>query len=84
MPSEFKVGEFIKKAINNIIIDNTIYKILDLKEVNGGNWHDGFSVSIIATISINVLEPETEEYCIQYTNNMRQINSNFAIKLNIL
>lgn len=81
MTTEFKIGDHIKKAINNLIIDNTIYKIIDLKEVKNGNWHDGFDISIIATISSDY-QPETDEYRIQYTNNMCQINSNFAIKLN--
>jgi hypothetical protein len=75
------VGDHIKKSINNLIIDNKIYKIIDLKEVKGGNWHDGVDLSIIATICCDS-EPETDEYCIQYTNNMHQINSSFAIKLN--
>jgi hypothetical protein len=81
MTSNFMVGDHIKKSINNLIIDNKIYKIIDLKEVKGGNWHDGVDLSIIATICCDS-EPETDEYCIQYTNNMRQINSTFAIKLN--
>ena len=81
MFTEFKIGDHIKKAINNLIIDNTIYKIIDLKEIKSGNWHDGFDISVIATISC-VSEPETDEYCIQYTNNMCQIHSNFAIKIN--
>lgn len=77
----FMVGDYIKKSINNLIINNTIYKIVQLNEVKGGNWHDGFDKSIIATISSDT-EPETDEYCVQYTNNMCQINSSFAIKLN--
>ena len=81
MSSIFMVGDYIKKSINNLTIDNTIYKIIQLKEVKGGNWHDGFNTSLIATISCDS-EPETDEYCIQYTNNMCQINSSFAIKLN--
>jgi hypothetical protein len=76
----FMVGDHIKKSINNLIINNTIYKIIDLKEVKGGNWHDGFDTSIIATISCDS-EPEIDEYCVQYTNNMCQIKSTFAIKL---
>lgn len=80
MSAIFMVGDHIKKSINNLIIDNIIYKIIDLKEVKGGNWHDGFDKSIIATISSDS-EPEINEYCVQYTNNMCQINSNFAIKL---
>ena len=81
MSAIFMVGDYIKKSINNLIIDNAIYKIVDLKEVKGGNWHDGFDTSIIATISC-ICEPETDEYCLQYTNKMCQINSSFAIKLN--
>jgi hypothetical protein len=77
----FMVGDYIKKSINNLIIDNTIYKIVDLKEIKGGNWHDGFDTSIIATISC-ICEPEIDDYCLQYTNKMCQINSSFAIKLN--
>ncbi len=81
MSTIFMIGDYIKKSINNIIIDNMIYKIINLKEVKGGNWHDGFDISIIATISCDS-KPETDEYCIQYINNMCQINSSFAIKLN--
>ena len=50
MISEFKIGDHIKKVFNNPYIAKKIFKIVDLKEVKGGNWHDGFSVSIIATI----------------------------------
>jgi hypothetical protein len=78
MISEFKIGDHIKKAINDLIIDNTIYKIIDLKEVKSDNL---LGVSIIATISSDS-KPEIDEYRIQYTNNRCQIHSNFAIKLN--
>lgn len=78
MSTIFMVGDHIKKSINDLIIDNTIYKIIDLKEVKGGK---GFDTSIIATITC-ICEPETDEYCVQYTNNMCQIKSTFAVKLN--
>ena len=96
MISEFKIGDHIKKVFNNPYIAKKIFKIVDLKEVKGGNWHDGFSVSIIATIEpiipdtvladavlADAVNPETdtEEFCIQYINIMCQINNIFARRI---
>jgi len=78
---EIKIGDHIKKVIDKNAIDK-IFKIIDLKEVKGGNWHDGFTISIIATIELidNFEKPETEieEFCIQYLNGMCQINNVYA------
>ena len=96
MISDFKIGDHIKKVFNNPYIAKKIFKIVDLKEVKGGNWHDGFSVSIIATIEpiipdtvladavlADAVNPETdtEEFCIQYINIMCQINNIFARRI---
>ena len=87
MISEFKIGDHIKKVFNNPYIAKKTFKIIDLKEVKGGNWHDGFSVSIIATIETiatdDPIKPETdtEEYCIQHINVMCQINNVFATRI---
>jgi hypothetical protein len=83
MISEFKIGDHIKKVFGNLYISEKIFKIIELKEVKGGNWHDGFSISIIATIEpiiANAVKPEidTEEYCIQHINYMCQVNNIFA------
>jgi hypothetical protein len=86
--TEFKIGDRIKKVFEKQYVDNKIFKIVDLKEVKGGNWHDGFTISFVVTI-----EPETDEndekkkekekndYCIQYINYMCQINNVYAIKV---
>ncbi len=83
---EIKIGDHIKKVIDKNAIDKNaidkIFKIIDLKEIKGGNWHDGFTISIIATIELidNFEKPETEteEFCIQYLNGMCQINNVYA------
>jgi hypothetical protein len=81
MTTIFNIGDNIKK-----VEDEKIYKIIDLKEVKGGNWHDGFSVTFVATIETTLnsdIKPETEpeEYCIQYINYMCQINNVYATKI---
>lgn len=82
----FKIGDYIRKVIDATHIDNKIFKIINLKEIKGGNWHDGFSISIVATIEPLLddntkPETDTEEYNIQYINQMCQINNIFAVKL---
>lgn len=60
----FSVGDNIKKNKSD-----TIYTIIELKEDNGGNWHDGYYECLIATLESNKI---TEEYMImfhQYGNN---------------
>lgn len=89
MNCNFKIGDHIKKVIDKISVDNKIFKIfkiIDLKEIKGGNWHDGFSLTFIATIEPVLndnIKPEidVEEYCIQYINYMCQINNTFVIKV---
>jgi hypothetical protein len=92
MTTIFKIGDHIKKAE-----DDQIFEIINLKEVKGGNWHDGFSITIVATLEpvsqadavlanavlTNAVKPETntEEYCVQYMNYMCQINNLYAIKV---
>ena len=87
MTTIFKIGDHIKKAE-----DDQIFEIIDLKEVKGGNWHDGFSITFVATLEpvsqedavlANAVKPETntEEYCVQYMNYMCQINNLYAIKV---
>lgn len=88
---EFKIGDHIKKVFGNLYMSEKIFKIIDLKEVKGGNWHDGFSVNIVVTIepiipddvlavAVNP-ETDTEEYRIQHINVMCQINNVFAIRV---
>jgi hypothetical protein len=90
MKCNFKIGDHIKKVIDKLAIDknNKIFKITDLKEIKGGNWHDGFSLTFIATIEpvlndnvidTGAIKPDLiEEYCIQYINYMCQINNTFV------
>jgi hypothetical protein len=83
---EIKIGDHIKKVIDKNAIDKNeidkTFKIVDLKEIKGGNWHDGFTISIIATIELKTdgenPETDTEEFCIQYINGMCQINNVYA------
>jgi len=87
MNCDFKIGDHIKKAE-----EDQIFEIIDLKEVRGGNWHDGFSFTFIATIepvaksdNFEKSEPETdadaEECCVQYINYMCQINNIYATRV---
>ena len=81
MTTEFKIGDCIRKVFNNQPVDEKIFIIVDLKEVKGGDWHDGFTISFVATIEPETEKPETEEpeeYCIQYINYMCQINNVYA------
>ena len=91
MSIKFKIGDHIKKIYEpaNLLKENQIFKIIDLKEIKGGNWHDGFSVSIIATLESIISndknpETETEEYCVQYINCMCQINNIYAMPIDIM
>jgi len=84
LDDKFKIGDYIYKLTNNIVDPMlTVFKIIDLKEVKGGNWHDGFNISIIAMIEPNISnavkpETDTEEFCIQHINYMCQVNNVFA------
>ena len=82
----FKIGDHIKKIINGVTINDAIYKIKNINIIDGGNWHDGYTTSFVATIAkinadttinINIFE----EYCLQYTNYMCQINNKYAVKI---
>jgi hypothetical protein len=44
----FKIGDHIYKIQNGVPDTTSIYTILDIREVNGGNWHHGFTISYIA------------------------------------
>ena len=75
--SELKVGDQINKLTNNIV-DPDIYNIIDIKRIKGGNWHDGYTETIVAKLSkdpTNVIE-----YCLQYRNQMCQINNIYFTK----
>lgn len=82
--NKFKIGDYIYKLINNIPIDKTVFKIIELKKVKCGNWHDGYAINTIAKLKkINVEEiylQETfeHEYCIEYYNYMCQIYTVYA------
>ena len=84
MTTIFKIGDHIKK-----VEDDQLFEIIDLKEVRGGNWHDGFSITFVATLELvladavlvaNAVNPETdtEDFCVQYINYMCQINNLYA------
>ena len=83
--TEFKIGDHIKKVHNKMLNDNNIFKIVEIKEVKAGNWHDGFTFSFIATIELKTdgenPETDTEDYCIQYINYMCQINNVYAARV---
>ncbi len=75
----YKEGDYIYKINSDKPLQ--LYKILSIKVESGGNWHDGASISYIATILAQDVKTEytdTEEYLIQYTNPMCQINTKFA------
>lgn len=82
---DYKVGQYIYKTKNNKIdTELKLYKILSIKEERGGNWHDGFSISYIATIlsQDSTTDYSTEEYLIQYKNPMCQINLLYGAVVN--
>ncbi len=79
----FTIGDNIKKILDGHIND-AIYKIIYIEIINGGNWHDGYTTTIFATIEQTNVDPDSnnsDKYCIQYTNNMCQINNTYAIKV---
>jgi hypothetical protein len=86
--TEFKIGDHIKKVFDTKMPNDTnIFEIMNIKEIKGGNWHDGFTLSFIATIELKTdeenVKPETdtEDYCIQYINYMCQINNVYAARV---
>jgi hypothetical protein len=83
--SSFNLGDHIYKIQNGIPDISSIYTILNIKEINGGNWHDGYTISYIATIqSINKDETNNikEEYTLRFVNYMCQIDLYFVCKVN--
>ena len=87
MTTIFKIGDHIKK-----VEEDQIFEIIDLKEIKGGNWHDGFSITFVATLElvsatdtvlIDAIKPETEteDFCVQYINYMCQINNLYAKRI---
>ena len=83
----FKKGDYIYKLIDNELDQShTLYKILDIKEIKGGNWHDGLDITFIATLLSQDIKTEysnTEEYNIQYTNKMCKTNVKYAIFVDV-
>ena len=86
--TEFKIGDHIKIVFDTKMPNDTnIFEIMSIKEIKGGNWHDGFTLSFIATIELKTdeenVKPETdtEDYCIQYINYMCQINNVYAARV---
>ena len=64
----------------------TLYKILSIKETKGGNWHDGYTITFIATLLSQDIKTEysnTEEYDIQYTNKMFHVDQKYAVFVDI-
>jgi hypothetical protein len=66
----FRIGDIISKIIDPND-ENNQYIILELREEEGGNWHDGYSKSLIATLlpyNNNQMDIplENEEYMIAY------------------
>ena len=84
---DFKKGDYIYKLIKFELDQTlTLYKILNIKEKKGGNWHDGYSITYIATLLAQDIKTEysnTEEYDIQYTNKMCQVDQKYAIFVDI-
>jgi hypothetical protein len=55
---KFKVGDLIQKIGKED--DTKVYSILSIKEDEGGNWHDGFTISMNSEIEY-VSEPGKKE-----------------------
>jgi hypothetical protein len=81
--SVFKIGEHIYKMQNSIPDTSSIYTILDIREVNGGNWHDGYTISYVGKIQLTDTAKSdfTEEYTLHFVNYMCQIDLYFAAKI---
>jgi len=77
--NQFNPGDHIYKIQNGIPNKSSIYTILDIREEKGGNWHDGYTISYVATIQ-NL--DFTEEYTLRFVNYMCQIDLYFALKVN--
>lgn len=84
---DFKKGDYIYKLIKNELDETlTLYKILNIKEGKGGNWHDGYDVTFTATLLSQDIKTEynnTQEYAIQYTNKMCQFDQKYAVFVNV-
>jgi hypothetical protein len=76
----FNPGDHIYKMTNGIPDTSSMYIILDNREDKGGNWHDGYTISYIATIQ-NTVFRDTEEYTLRFVNYMCQIDHYFAVKI---
>ena len=84
--TSFKIGDHIYKIQNGFPDTSSIYTILNIREVNGGNCHDGYTISYIATIQpkntdTNIKELYKEEYTLRFVNYMCQIDLYFAVKI---
>jgi hypothetical protein len=79
--TSFKIGDHIYKIQNGFPDTSSIYTILDIREVNGGNWHDGYTISYIATIQTPDIR-DTEEYTVRFVNYMCQTDLYFVCKVN--
>jgi len=74
MDSICKVGDCIfKKSVNESSTVNEssyriVYLVIAIKEIHDGNWHDGYTMSYIATIrpSNQNEEYSDEEYLVAY------------------
>ena len=79
----FNPGDHIYKIQNGFPDTSSIYTILDIREEKGGNWHDGYTISYIATIqNHNITDKDTEKYTLRFVNYMCQIDLYFVSKVN--
>ena len=63
----FIVGDIVKKNYTNCD-DDLLYVISEIYDINGGNFHDGFSVSKIAKLNDNTIHD------IAFDNNMTNVH----------
>jgi hypothetical protein len=85
MTDNYKIGDYINKIINGQIV-STVYEIISLNRIIGGDFHDGYTISIIASIKHTGVYDladmnEVEDYCLEYTNYMSQSGCIYAKKI---
>jgi hypothetical protein len=76
----FAIGDLVHRIIPiNQQPTTEIYVIVSIHEEPGGSFHDGFSISTIATL-VDVKTRETfSDVCIRYNNFMCNILHDFVV-----
>ena len=76
----FAIGDLVHRIIPTSPLPTPeIYTIVSIHEEHGGSFHDGFSISTIATL-VDVKTRETfSDLCIRYKNVMCSILHDYVV-----